>query len=236
MDYLSLYKNLVRKAKREEEIRKLAKKNGDYYEKHHIIPKSKLEKQGKPNKIINGSWNLVLFTAKEHHMAHWFLYKACLKIYGEHHQLTIDMRYTINMMSNFTKVPNSKLYENSRKEHSKMISERMSGKDNPLLGTKRTKEWCENHRIMMTGRTPTQETRDKLHITSSGENNGMYGRIGENSPCSKKYRIYFKDGRIIEIYGSRQWCKENGYNCSKLCDVLKGRRSHHKDIIKVEYV
>jgi hypothetical protein len=39
MNYLSLYSKLIRNAQKEKILRKLAKKNGKYYEKHHVIPK-----------------------------------------------------------------------------------------------------------------------------------------------------------------------------------------------------
>lgn len=243
MNYLSLYKKLTRKAKKEHNIRKLAKKNGDYYEEHHIIPKSKLERQRKPKKIINGSWNLVLFTGKEHHMAHWFIYKACLQIYGEHHRLTIDMLYTINMMSNFADIPNSKLYENMRKEHAKMMSERII-----------TEEFRENSRNRMIGeknpnykKSPSEETIAKSIATRLKNkipawNKGLKcpqlasgkDKFGSDNPSSKKYRLYFDDGRIIEIICLAEWCRKNGYRDSNIHAVLNGKAKYHKDIIKVE--
>lgn len=67
MNYNRIYTSIVFRAKAEEADRKLDKKNGGYYERHHIIPRS----LGGSNE----STNLAYLTAREHFICHWLLVK-----------------------------------------------------------------------------------------------------------------------------------------------------------------
>ena len=65
MDYRKIYMSIILRAIAEKEQRLFNKRNGVYYENHHIIPRS-----------LNGSnlsKNLVLLTGKEHFICHWLL-------------------------------------------------------------------------------------------------------------------------------------------------------------------
>lgn len=62
MDYRRIYDQIIDRAIGE----RRSKKQGTYYESHHIVPRS----EGGSNNIDN----LVLLTAKEHYMAHLLLY------------------------------------------------------------------------------------------------------------------------------------------------------------------
>jgi hypothetical protein len=83
---------------------------------------------------------------------------------------------------------------------------------------------------------PSWERTPEFIAKISGENSPSYGKVGKDSPGSKRYRLYFEDGRIIEVHGLQQWCKENGYQSSLLNKVCSGERKFHKDIIKVEKI
>ena len=63
MDFKNSYKNLIKFAK--EQIR--SKNDGNYYESHHIVPRS-MDGPDTPT-------NLVLLTAEEHYMAHYYLWQ-----------------------------------------------------------------------------------------------------------------------------------------------------------------
>lgn len=87
MDYLSHYKALIRKVKSENR-QKLSKDHPKYiyYETHHIIPRCLL--CHKSEKIINGEWNLVLLTAREHFVAHLLLWKIYKSSFGDNSKRT----------------------------------------------------------------------------------------------------------------------------------------------------
>jgi hypothetical protein len=50
----------------------------------------------------------------------------------------------------------------------------------------------------------------------------------------KTWRITFEDGKIIEMTGLCNFCKENGYSDGLIYQVAKGTRNRHKDIVAVE--
>jgi len=57
---------------------------------------------------------------------------------------------------------------------------------------------------------------------------------GKNSNWSKKWKVYFDDGRIMEFHSIHKWCLENNYDPSLVTKVCKGKYKRHKDIVKVE--
>ena len=88
----------------------------------------------------------------------------------------------------------------------------------PAFGTKRP----DISKIMFSDKNPmkTPEIVEKFS--------------GKNSNWSKKWKIYFKDGRIMEFHSIRKWCLENNYDPSLVTKVCKGKYKKHKDIVKVE--
>jgi hypothetical protein len=50
----------------------------------------------------------------------------------------------------------------------------------------------------------------------------------------KTWKITFSDGRILEMTGLYNWCKNNGYSDGLVYQVAKGTRNKHKDIVSVE--
>lgn len=134
MNYQNIYNTLVEKAK----VRGLDKSQHEgYHEIHHIIPR-----------CLGGSDekdNLVMFTGREHFIAHMLLWKA----YPEEASL---MRAAM-LMSSFWRDSfggvgvrtSSRLYEVLREEYSVAVSQQVSGENNPFYG-----------------KTHTEETRQKL--------------------------------------------------------------------------
>lgn len=127
------------------------------------------------------------------------------------------------------------------------------GVNHPMHGRKHTKESNEKNRISHLGKIVSKktrkkirkyrlgkkaspETREKNRINKSGEMNHNWGKFGKDNPKSQKWRLYFEDGRIIEVHGLQQWCKENGYCFQNLSHMYHGKRKRHKDIIKVEQI
>lgn len=77
MNYRNIYLRVIKKAK-EEELNGLRKKgNGNYYERHHMLPKSLFPLWSKRKS------NIVLLTAREHFFCHQLLIKIypCYQMY-----------------------------------------------------------------------------------------------------------------------------------------------------------
>lgn len=67
MDYRKVYNSIIDRAKQE----KRRKKQGTYFEAHHIIPLC-LGGDGKKSEWRNHP-NIILLTAREHFICHWLL-------------------------------------------------------------------------------------------------------------------------------------------------------------------
>ena len=124
MNYLKIYCKLVKFAENRN-----WKKNYDglYLEGHHIFPIS----------IYGKNDRIVYLTAREHFLAHWLLYKICLKRYGIKNRKTFNMGSAFAMMcvSNDLqeRTYTSRQYEIARKCLSKI---RTGKKRNDMSGKK----------------------------------------------------------------------------------------------------
>jgi len=182
MNYLYIYRQLIARAKSENR-QKLNRNDSNYiyYESHHIIPRCLLKH--KPKHIVNGKWNLVLLTAREHFIAHALLWKISKQRYGINHNRTHKMIYALLQFSrklpNRTKI-NSNTYKILKENHScvcslrqvsdttrKLLSKKFSGKNNPIYGTKRSKEVCDKISKTLSGRKVSDETKNKLRERSN---------------------------------------------------------------------
>ena len=79
------------------------------------------------------------------------------------------------------------------------------------------------HRLWKQKEPFSDETKHKISQSLKGKNNGMY-----RGP----YLITFKDGH------TEQWntLSKEGYSDGHLCNVLKGNRKTHKDVVKIERI
>lgn len=117
MNYKKIYDALVDKAK----PRGLDKSQHEgYFEIHHIVPRS----MGG----TNADENLVMFTAREHFIAHMLLWKA--------YPNESSLFYAAMMMSNRFTDRKSRLYESMKQILAAKMSERRKGKYKDLTGQK----------------------------------------------------------------------------------------------------
>lgn len=122
MDYKKIYDRLMSSRLVIKSDRKIQKKNGDYFERHHIIPIS----LGGDKSYALGSDNIVLLTAREHYLAHrmlWLIYK------------TREMGFAFHKMV-FSESPRQKRKFDSKAYEAARIafSECQRGENNPMFG------------------------------------------------------------------------------------------------------
>lgn len=150
MNYSKIYDDLVAKCI----VRGLDKKVLDgYFEKHHIIPK-----------CLGGSdknSNFVLFTPREHVIAHRLLWKANPNNYS------LMWAYTRTVNSH-KGILTSREVENAKIAKAKVMSERVVSQETrdkisaTLMGSVIPQEVIEKRRLKQIGQKRTQETKDKL--------------------------------------------------------------------------
>ena len=239
MNYKNIYTQLIERSRTEKRV----KHQGIYYEEHHIVPKC-LGGTNDPE-------NLVLFTAREHFIAHWLL----TKIYPNEPSIifaftsfSMKLHGATNHTGKLDEYSTSKNYEYARRK----VVDLLTGKPLPettkqsLRGTTYINNGTENKRIKVaelqkyleTGwikgrkkfkrKSPTQETRNKISLSNTGRK--------QSESQKEKLRQYnkrcphcwvSKDGKSLQVYGDTlQTYLNNGW--------IKGR--HQLRILKPEDV
>jgi len=158
MNYQKIYDDLMFDRLLLKKQRHLDKKQGVYFEGHHIIPKSK-GGTGNSTRALNHS-NIVLLTAREHFLAHWLLWK----IYRDRssalafHKMMSTNNYQTRSKSSrgyeearlaFSETNKGNQYgkgvikvisEEQKKNHSKLMKGKYTGKANPFYGKKHSEK------------------------------------------------------------------------------------------------
>jgi len=199
------------------------KKNGSYFEGHHIIPKCK-GGNGNSNRPKNNS-NIVLLTAREHFLAHWILWK----IYGDR-QTAIAFHKMMSINNKQNRILSSRGYEEARlafretnignqygKGKIKVISEEQKLRQSKLM-----KGRYDGKNNPFYGRKHSQETKDKIKKSREGIKNDMiwnyYGK-----------KIVLKDGKIVgQFDSSKDVAKFIGCSHSNIRHVLSGKQKTAK--------
>ena len=216
MNYRHIYCKIISYAKSQEKLGLRKRGNGEYYERHHILPKSLFPLWGKDER------NLVLLTAREHFFCHQLLYK----IYP-----CKEMNYALFYMANCKKEGmklSSKQYERVRLEYSNYKSNDMKGENNSFYGKRHSEEtrkllsenrkgkFCGKDNSMF-GKTHSDEAKQKLREANLGPNNPMFGKhLSEES----KRKIGEKHKGLKPVLG-RKWYT-NGVECVISDECPKG--------------
>ena len=180
--YERWYYNIVNNAK-------CQPRNSDkeYYENHHIIPRS-LGGDDRPE-------NLVRLTYREHILCHWLLYKFSL---DENKSKTAHAFWAMcNLRSkhNKRKIPPLRVLEAARIAHIQSLRETMSGSNNPMA----------NRKGSFTGKKHSKE-----HIESiSGEGNPMYGKTHTEESRQKISKSKIGKSRLPFSEETRQKMSKN---------------------------
>lgn len=230
MNYLIIYRNLIKKAKKN-------CKNSEYKEKHHIIPKCFLKHKSK--EIFNGPWNIVKLSPREHFIAHLLLWKAMKQKFGVDHFYTIKCLYAVNNFiirksTNESEYKvNSRLYSILKREKSQTMSNQMKA---DYASGKRIVCW-DLGKDPRTGKKHTSDSKNKMSLSRKKyiKEHGTYSKEKEK----KSIEITYKDGTKELCHGIRNFVeryKEKNYARACLLKVAKGISPYHKDIIGVKYI
>lgn len=207
MNYRHIYCKIISYAKSEEKLGLRKKGNGNYYESHHILPRSLFPLWEKEKR------NIVLLTAREHFFCHQLLYK----IYP-----CKEMNYALFYMSICKKDGmklSSKQYEKIRLEYSNYKSEDMKGENNSFYGKHHSEEtrkrWSEIRKGTicgkdnpMFGKTHSDEAKQKLREVNLGSNNPFYGK----HHTEEAKRILSEKHKGVQTVLGRKWYT-NGVVC-----------------------
>jgi hypothetical protein len=176
-----------------------------YKERHHIIPKC----LGGTDDISN----LVDLTAREHFIIHLLLCKLYPK--------NIKLSHAIWMMANAKRkyqnryIPNSRLYETIKLEHSKNIS----GKNNPFSGKTHSKEHTQKLKEI-NSRPKSEEHKRKISETLKGHKPGNMVEVEiEGIIYESITDAVVKTGINMSTLRNRIKSKSEKYKNYKLCKI-----------------
>lgn len=184
MNYRKVYLKIISNAKLEMEQGVRTKKNGEYYENHHIFPKSLFPLWGSRKS------NLVLLTAREHFFCHQLL----TKIWPGR-----EMSYALNAFlwgyktSNKKGVQRTNKYKITSREYEKIRSQMakyLSVSQKEVWSNKTDEElqdWGKRHSKAMHARTKEQKeaTLKKYRETLKNRPKEEWKRIKEKSKTTR---------------------------------------------------
>lgn len=207
MNYLKHYNLLI------ETRRDRIPIDGEYYEKHHIVPSS----MGGGNEKSN----IVSLTAREHFLAHWLLWR----IHGNK-EMAFAFYAMVNMGKN-QKIKSGRIYEeaklarrdfiisNNKKHHKgKKISEENKKKMSDFFkNMERTEAHCKKISESLSGKEKSEEHRRNLSKSLSGydwshhtERNRKISESnsGEKNGRSRSLGMFDSSGSLIIIFGTME--------------------------------
>ena len=185
MDYKKIYNNLISSRMLIKDIRIDLKKNGQYFEKHHITPKCKGGD--------NSKTNIVYLTSREHFIAHWLLW-----LIFKDRQMALAFHKMFSRNNNQSRNFSSKDYEKAREAFRLTNIGNTYGKNNK--GRVISEKQRENHSKVMKGKFV-------------GEKNPFYNK--KHSDNTKKIlsekRKKFKNEDIYNYKGVKLIYKDGIY-------------------------
>ena len=208
MNYRKAYCAIINRAKSEEKSGLRKKGNGNYYEAHHILPKSLFPLWSKKES------NIVLLTAREHFICHLFL----TKIYPDP-----GMFFAAFLMaSKQGEGKSSKVYENLRKQVAADNSKRLKGQKKGPLSEAHKKKLSLAKKGKSQGKMPL-ERRQKI-------SKALKGRCSDKKKEANRRKMNLRKGTKMALEQRQKISKAlKGRKISeeqkkKLSKALKGRK------------
>jgi len=195
MDYLKHYNNLMSSRLLLKLERHKKRKNGEYFEGHHIIPKSK-GGTGISSKGLNNN-NIVYLTAREHFLAHWLLWKT----YRDRSS-ALSFHKMLSCNQNQKRIVSSTAYEEARLAFSETNKGNQYGK--LAKGKKISDKQKAEISNFMRGRWKGEKNPfyGKRHSEETRKILSEKGKLISVDKIHnyKGYRRVIKDGEIIGIF------------------------------------
>lgn len=155
--YTQYYRDIISKAKNSLRV----KYRGEYYERHHILPKSLGGDNSKEN--------LILLTAREHFICHLLLIKM---VDGQNRNRMMCAFYQMKRSpKNMKRVVTSRFFETFKRQRSEALSQLYKGKKKP-------DGFGDKVRKRLKGIPLSEEHRRKVslnHHNVAGKNNPRFG-------------------------------------------------------------
>lgn len=225
MNYKRIHDSIIEKAQKEN--RKKTETN--YYESHHIIPKS----LGGSNK----NSNRVLLTAREHYIVHKCLVSIYLKENNKnsyHKMIHALHRFLYSKNSSEYKIT-SRDYESIKKLHSISMSKTNKGRKHTEEAKRNMSsaqlEYFAKNPGHWKDKTHTEETKRKMSEKQSTKNNPQFGKPrtnDEKEKISKTMKGHKKSLETVEKFRNRTMSEKERNKISEGLRLYHDRRKMDK--------
>ena len=198
MNYNKIYDDLMFSRLSLKPQRLKEKREGKYFEGHHIIPKCK-GGIGTSTRPKNNP-NIVLLTAREHFLSHWLLWR----IYGDR-QMSLAFHKMLSTTNNHKRITSSRGYEEAKE------SFKLTNKGNQYgKGVRKviSEEQKQKHSEIMKGRYTGEKNPfyNKTHNEVAKEKIRQ-SRVGLNKEKIWNYKgkkMVFKDNIIVGVFDTTE--------------------------------
>jgi hypothetical protein len=223
MNYKKIYDNFMQDRLDKKPERLLLKKNGEYFEGHHIIPKSK-GGSGTSTRPKNNP-NIVLLTSREHFLAHWLLWRI-----HRDRSSALAFHKMLSSNKNQNRITSSRGYEEAREAFRLTNIGNQYGKGKTKIISEEQKK---NHSLIMKGRylgdnnpffnkKHTEESIDKIRKSREGINKDKIWNYNGK-------KIIMKDDIVIGVFDTTQEVADFiGCSASNVGHVLSGKQKTAK--------
>lgn len=227
--YTSYYNFIVDNAK----IQNRNKNDGNYYENHHIIPRS-----------IGGNndkENMVLLSFREHFLCHWLLTKMVsgdnvFKMNAAFYRMSTSSKFNtrkigsrqFEIMKSYNKKTRLKYSEDRKNKHSEAIKKSWIGASERRLAL------SERAKNQNKGVPRNSETIEKISKSLSGVKHTEERNARKSVRQKKNWLLTFRDNSQLLVTDLNAFCIENNYNPSSISNLKSKRIKFYKDIIQAE--
>jgi len=207
-------------------VRIRLKRNGDYFEGHHIIPKCKggVGNSSRPKFCTN----IVLLTAREHFLAHWLLWR----IYGDR-QMALAFNRMLSITKKTKRIKSSRGYSEAREALretnkgngygrgvKKIISEEQKQKQSNIMKGR----YCGNNNPFY-NKKHTQNSKQKISDSRKGINKEKIWNYSGK-------KVLLKDDIVIGYFDTSQEVADFiGCSHSNIRHVLSGKQKTAKGYV-----
>jgi hypothetical protein len=203
--YTTWYNSIIAKAQMRD------RSPNEYYERHHIVPKSMGGTQKKSN--------LVELTAREHYVCHLLLQKMVTNK-RDLYKMTSAFAYLQKTKKKYTQRYTSRLFEYHKKLHIKVLTERMTGPENPMYGKHHSKETLKRISETKTGVPANFSEEDRKRRSERMlTKNPNYDPVLQKriiDGVSRIYSVTNPQGETFQVKNLAKFCRENDLPRSSL--------------------
>lgn len=217
MNYKKVYDDLMISRLLMKQERYNERKNGKYFEGHHILPKCK-GGEGNSSKGLNNK-NIVLLTAREHFLAHWLLWR----IYKDR-QMALAFHKMTSSNKKQNRIISSRAYEECRIAFSETNKGNTYGKGVfKIISKKQKRQISEKLKGKYVGNMNSFFNKKHTEFSKKLMSNKAKDRFSniENSHNYKGNRLIYKKEILMFV------CKSN----KEVSDIIGATESNIRAVL-----